>query len=274
MLLARDTRHWNALVLGLLLSGSASAQSDCRIRLIDVTKETGVRFVHSDGASGQRYIVETVAAGMALFDYDNDGLIDIYFLNGAPLKGTVVSRPLKNALYRNLGNWTFADVTEAAGVGDAGYGLGVVAGDYDSDGDLDLYISNFGRNVLYVNNGDGTFHDGTAQAKLRLLETFGAGSAFFDMDADGDLDLYSANYVDFGYDKHSIRMIGKYAFHKGPRSPTSAMHRGWDACERLAWGYCARISTTMGTAISSWPMISTRIFCSSTMGPGNSAKKD
>ena len=89
------------------------------IRLVDVTSSSGITFIHTDGASGQRYIVETVAAGLALFDYDNDGLVDIYFLNGAPLKGTVVKKTPRSALYRNNGNWTFEDVTLKAGIGEA-----------------------------------------------------------------------------------------------------------------------------------------------------------
>ena len=105
------------------------------IVLRDVTDQTGITFRHTDGGSGKRYIMETVSAGLALFDYDNDGDIDVYFLNGAPLEGTTAETPPTNALYRNDGGFRFTDVTESAGVGDPGYGLGVVAGDYDNDGD-------------------------------------------------------------------------------------------------------------------------------------------
>ena len=108
------------------------------------------------------------------------------------------------------------DVTELAGVGDLGYGLGVTAGDYDNDGDADLYISNFGPNVLYRNNGDGTFAEVTAAAGVARGDKLGAGTCFFDMEGDGDLDLYAANYVDFNYDNHITRMIGPYQFHPGP----------------------------------------------------------
>ncbi len=184
--------------------------------LTDVTDQTGIAFRHTDGGSGNRYIVESVVAGLALFDYDNDGLIDIYFLNGAPLKGTTVDKPPRNALYRNNGDWTFTDVTEQAGVGDLGYGLGVTAGDYDNDGDQDVYLNNFGPNVLYRNNGDGTFTDVTAEAGVGCGDKVGAGTCFLDIEADGDLDLYAANYVDFHYDNHIVRMIGPYQFHPGP----------------------------------------------------------
>lgn len=130
-------------------------QASGQTRLTDVSDHCGIDFVHTDGSSGKHYIVESVVCGLALLDFDNDGWIDIYFLNGAPLPGTNVSTSPTNVLYRNNGDFTFTDVTDAAGVGDLGYGLGVVAGDYDQDGDWDLYISNFGQNVFYVNNGDG-----------------------------------------------------------------------------------------------------------------------
>ncbi|GAH11696.1 unnamed protein product, partial [marine sediment metagenome] len=105
----------------------------------DVTDQTGITFVHRDGSSGNFHILETVSAGLALFDYDNDGDIDIYFLNGAALKGTEYEKPPKNALYRNDGNLKFTDITESSGTGDTGFGLGVTVGDYDNDGDQDLY---------------------------------------------------------------------------------------------------------------------------------------
>ncbi|HUP81267.1 MAG TPA: VCBS repeat-containing protein, partial [Pirellula sp.] len=184
--------------------------------LADVSDHCGIDFVHSDGSSGKHYIVESVVCGLALLDFDNDGWIDIYFLNGAPLPGTSVAKPPTNVLYRNNGNFTFTDVTGAAGVGDEGYGLGVVAGDYDQDGDWDLYISNFGQNVLYANNGDGTFRNATNEAFLTMPDKFGAGCSFLDIDGDGDLDLYAASYVQFTYEKHITRMIGKHQFHPGP----------------------------------------------------------
>ena len=102
-----------------------------------------------------------MSAGLALFDYDSDGDVDIYFLNGAPMPGTKVDVVPRDALYRNDGNWKFTDVTDQAGVGDAGHGMGVAVGDYDNDGDPDIYVNNFGPNVLYRNNGDGTFADVT-----------------------------------------------------------------------------------------------------------------
>ena len=173
------------------------------ILLRDVTEHTGITWRHTDGSSGKRYIVETISAGLATFDYDGDGLVDIYFVNGAPLRGTNWEGPLpRNALYRNRGNFQFEDVTEAAGVGDTGYGLGVTVGDYDNDGWPDLFVSNYGPKVLYHNNGDGTFRAVSHQAGVDDGYKVGAGACFLDIDRDGDLDLYVANYVDFSYETY------------------------------------------------------------------------
>ncbi len=183
-----------------LVNGWVLAESN--IVLTDVTKGTGIEFVHTDGGSGQRFIMETVSAGLALFDYDNDGDVDIYFLNGSPLKGTQVDQRPQNRLYRNEGYMKFTDVTQEAGLGDRGYGLGVVVGDYDSDGDLDVYLNNYGPNVLYRNNSDGTFTDVSKKANVVNGDKVGAGACFLDMDKDGDLDLYVANYLKWTYDAH------------------------------------------------------------------------
>jgi hypothetical protein len=118
------------------------------ILLRDVTRQTGINFVHTDGSSGRRYIVESVASGLALFDYNGDGLIDIYFLNGAPLPGSPPGPRPGSALYRNDGNWKFTDVTEQAGVGGTGYALGVCVGDYNNDGYPDIYVNNSARTPI------------------------------------------------------------------------------------------------------------------------------
>ncbi len=183
----------------------------------DVTSETGIHFVHTDGSSGHRYIMETVASGLAVFDYDGDGDLDIYFLNGAPLKGASFKTLPRNALYRNDGGWRFTDVTAKAGVGDTGYGLGVTAGDYNNDGLPDLYVNNYGPNVLYRNNGDGTFTDVTKEAGVGAGNRMGAGAAFLDYDLDGDLDLYVACYVQFTYDQHRVHIVKGYPMYAGPR---------------------------------------------------------
>jgi len=129
-------------------AAARSKRSGCPIQLHEVTEETGISFAHSDGSSGRHYIVETVSTGLATFDYDGDGLVDIYFPNGAPLPGTRVEKPPRHALYKNLGNWRFQDVTLEAGVACTGYGLGATAGDYNNDGHPDLYVSNVGPKIL------------------------------------------------------------------------------------------------------------------------------
>jgi len=172
------------------------------ITLQDVTQQTQIAFRHTDGGCGRYFIMETVSAGLALFDYDGDGLIDIYFLNGAPLPGCSSETKPRNALYRNLGGWRFADVTEQAGLGDIGYALGVVAGDFDNDGDMDLFVNNYGANILYRNNGDGTFENVAAAAGVFGDDAVAAGAAFLDADGDGDLDLFVANYLEFSQDRH------------------------------------------------------------------------
>jgi len=205
-----------ALSISVLLWSApvrTAAPVETAIRFTLVTDQTGIAFEHSDGSSGGYYIMETVSAGLALFDYDDDGDIDIYLLNGAALKGTHYDRPPTNHLYRNDGNWKFTDVTEASGTGDRGFGLGVTVGDYDRDGDLDLYLNNYGPNVLYRNNGDGTFTDVAEQAHVTDGDHVGGGAAFLDIDKDGDLDLYSVRYVDFSYTTNVVDMAsGKRAY--------------------------------------------------------------
>lgn len=186
------------------------------VRFVEQVEESGIDFIHSDGASGRHYVIEPFTAGVAVFDYDNDGWQDIYFLSGSPLPGTPDGDTPTNRLYRNNSDWTFSDVTEQAGVGDAGYGMAVVAGDIDNDGDADLYVANYGANVLYRNNGDGTFANDTRSANVEGGKRFGAGVAFLDIENDGDLDLYCANYQKFSFDRHIVRKIGKYQFHPGP----------------------------------------------------------
>jgi hypothetical protein len=204
------------VVLPALLCIRACVLADGAIVFSDVTKETGITFVHTDGSSGQRYIVESVSCGLALFDYDGDGDVDIYFLNGAPLKGTKYDKAPTNELYRNEGGWRFTNVSDQAGVGDTGFGLGVAAGDYDNDGDLDIYVNNYGPNVLYRNNGDGTFADVTSQAGVANGNKVGAATHFLDMDKDGDLDLFVANYLDFTYENHMIRTSKGTPKYAGP----------------------------------------------------------
>ncbi len=164
----------------------------------DVTARTALaKFRHSSGSRQKDYIVETVSGGVAVFDYDNDGLPDIYLLNGSSI-GAESGREKapRAALYRNLGGWKFEDVTERAGVSNERWGMGVAAADYDNDGFADIYVGNFGTSRLYRNNGDGTFTD--VAPKLGVARKgWSTGASFGDYDADGRLDLFVPGYVAF-----------------------------------------------------------------------------
>jgi len=173
----------------------------------DVTEEARIKFVHSFGDGKLDNIVETTGAGCAFFDYNNDGYLDIYLVNGC--YHGVVSHPsgrdlagkLKNALYCNNGDGTFTDVSREAGVDDGGFGMGAYAADYDNDGYIDLFVSNYGPDVLYRNNGDGTFTDVTREAGATTRSAWwGIGATWLDYDNDGFLDLYVGNYLTYDPD--------------------------------------------------------------------------
>ena len=166
-----------------------------RIEAQIFTDVTDLQFRHNNGASGQKYFIEPLGSGIALFDFDNDTELDVYFVNGIGMPGSAYSVPTTNVLYRNDG--TFTDVTAEASVGDTGYGFGCCIGDYNNDGFHDIYVTNYGGNVLYQNNGDGTFTDVTEKAGVGGKNRLSTGCAFVDYDADGFLDLYVVNYVQF-----------------------------------------------------------------------------
>ena len=216
------------LAVMLIHATPLKANDHHAIQLKDVTTQTDVDFIHTDGSSGRRYIVETVASGLATFDFDGDGLIDILFLNGAPLPGATPPVQPRNALYRNEGHWKFTDVTTKAGLDDSRYHLGVCVGDYDNDGHLDIFLNNFGPNILYRNNGDSTFTDVTHETGLGTGQEVGAGACFLDADGDGDLDLFIAQYVGFGFDKHHISQMNGFPAYVGPLNyppTTNAFYR-------------------------------------------------
>jgi enediyne biosynthesis protein E4 len=199
------------------------ASTQCAIRLQEVTNQTGITFAHRDGSSGRHFTPETMSAGVATFDYDGDGLIDIYFPNGAALPGITYDEPPRHALYKNLGDWRFEDVSERAGLVCSAFGLGIAIGDYDNDGFPDIYLDNFGPNILYHNNGDGTFTDVTSRAGVpgtikggRLEQKVGAGACFLDTMGRGQLDLFSGNYVAIELDNYVTPMKGKYPFYPTP----------------------------------------------------------
>jgi hypothetical protein len=164
---------------------------------VPVTFEVGARLPWKMYCGGptKDHILESACGGVALFDYDGDGLLDIYVVTAAELNPTRERISHRNALYRNLGGWKFEDVSSQAGVDLAAWGSGACAGDFDGDGRLDLYVTNWGPNALFRNHGDGTFDEAAARAGV-VAGGWSTGCAFFDADADGDLDLYVARYVE------------------------------------------------------------------------------
>jgi hypothetical protein len=160
-----------------------------------------IAFTHENGMSDQRHLPETMGPGVAFLDYDNDGWMDIYFVNSGPSDFYTPKKPLRNALYKNNRDGTFTDVTESAGVPGGSFGMGVAVGDYDNDGFPDLFVTAYGRPFLYHNNGNGTFTDISEQAGLgaRVFENHWTTSAvWFDFDNDGRLDLFVCSFVDYG----------------------------------------------------------------------------
>lgn len=166
--------------------------------LVDVAVASGVHFSHMRGPQVRYWFPEIMSGGAGMFDYDGDGDLDLYLVQGGDLDPANRIKP-GNQLFRNRGDGTFEDVTQAAGVGDTGYGMGCACGDYDGDGDIDLYVTNVGPNVLYRNNGDGTFTDVTAEAGVGE-PGWGSSCAFVDFDGDEDLDLFVVNYVVWSID--------------------------------------------------------------------------
>ncbi len=181
------------IIIAALSPGSAAAGPP---RFEDVTKEAGIRFRHESGASGRLHYPEIMGGGVILFDADGDGWLDLYFLNGNFLGEKAPDPSITNALYRNdsaAGPIKFTDVTAEAGVGDSSYGQGGEAADLDGDGDLDLYVSNIGRDVLYRNDGHGRF------TRVPLPDHLGWGQtcSALDFDRDGDLDIFIAHYLTY-----------------------------------------------------------------------------
>jgi hypothetical protein len=168
------------------------------VAFLDITDSAGIDFRHVNAASHEKYLIETMGSGCGWIDYNQDGLLDIYLVNGAATSAFTPDQPLRSALYRNNGDGTFTDVTEEAGIGAEGlFGMGVAVGDYDNDGFPDLLVLGYGRCILYHNNGNGSFTDVTARAGVANSSRWASSAAWFDYDNDGHLDLVIANYVNW-----------------------------------------------------------------------------
>jgi len=169
----------------------------------DRARQAGVAFQHTNGATPQKYMPETMGSGGLLFDFDGDGWLDIFLVDGGSLADPQASARARYPLYRNNRDGTFSDVTARSGLRPLRYGMGACAADYDNDGHVDLYLTGFEGNALYSNNGDGTFSDVTAKARA-AVSSWSTSCAWGDFNKDGFLDLYIANYVDFGMDNNKF----------------------------------------------------------------------
>ena len=180
-----------------------AAQPGATIRFEDRLAKSGIKFQQRSSLSPQRYLIETMTGGVAAFDYDNDGLLDLFFTNGAAIPALEKTGPeYYNRLYHNNGDGTFTDVTEKAGVKGIGYSMGVAAADYDNDGLVDLYVTGVNHNQLLRNNGNGTFTDVTEKAGVSGMlgdkrKGWSVTAGWFDYNNDGKLDLLVVNYLDY-----------------------------------------------------------------------------
>ena len=189
---------WFAWSLSALVFGTPLpkiSNESLKVQFTDITEKAGIEFKHVSSPE-KKYIVESMSGGVALFDYDNDGYLDIYLVNSLTVDMVKSKQKTRSALYHNNGDGTFTDVTDKAGVGDIGWGMGVAIGDYNNDGFDDIYVTCLGPNHLLRNNGNGTFTDMTQKAGVGDPR-WSTGAAFVDYDNDGKLDLFVSNYVDF-----------------------------------------------------------------------------
>jgi hypothetical protein len=204
------------LIIGLVCAVALLA---VQASIFEEITQSGINFRHENSPTANKYLLETMGGGVAVFDFDNDGDLDIFFTNGARIDEPMSpgatpdksDRKYWNRLYRNDGNWKFTDVTEKAGLSGigTGYGMGVAVGDYDNDGYQDLYVTTYGGNILYRNRGDGTFENVTAKAGV-AASGWSTSAGFFDFDNDGKLDLFICRYLDWTFENN---------IHCGERKP-------------------------------------------------------
>lgn len=202
-----------ALTLALLVSADIVKAQNSGPRFSDITEKAGITFKHISTPE-KRYIVESMSGGVALLDYDNDGYLDIYFVNSLTVDLVKSNGKTMSALYHNNGDGTFSDVSDKAGVGNIRWGMGAAVGDYNNDGYDDIYVTCVGPNHLFKNNGNGTFTEVTDSAGVGD-QRWSAGASFVDYDADGKLDLFVANYVAFDFNNLPEFGQGRLCQYKG-----------------------------------------------------------
>ena len=193
--------HVPVIAIVIALPSLSPAQEPPTFQFVDITARAGIDFTHVTGASGEKYMIETMGAGVVFFDYDGDLDPDLYLVNGGMLPGFQREESVTGALYRNDGQGRFSNVTAFSGLTFPGYGMGAAASDYDNDGDVDLYVTEFGPNRLFRNNGDGSFAEVAEWAGV-VSHLWSVGASWSDLDGDGNLDLYVSNYLDFGFDNN------------------------------------------------------------------------
>jgi len=190
------------------------SQTPANVQFVNASAQSGITFKHVNGASPDRHLYEIMSGGGLFFDYDNDGWLDVFLVDGGSLTNAAIDKTSQHRLYRNRGNGTFQDVSASSGITHAGYGMGACAADVNNDGWIDLYVTSVGINALYQNNGGkpaspkpgegGAFTDVTKAAGVAGAPMFSASCAFADVDRDGDVDLFVVNYVDARVDNNTF----------------------------------------------------------------------
>ncbi|PYV46796.1 MAG: hypothetical protein DMG94_08535, partial [Acidobacteria bacterium] len=212
------------------IPGTASASNEI---FTVITEQAGITWQQFGGESADRFLIETMGGGVAFFDFDNDGLLDIFLINGGETPHGRSPLPLSNALYRDLGNGKFENVAAKAGLEKLNfYGMGVAAADFDNDGYQDLYTTGYPASALYHNNRDGTFTDVTDKAGVKNAGKWAAGAAWFDYDRDGFLDLIVTNYAQFSFEdpkKCELNRVRAYCAQTAyPGLPLTLFHNNGD----------------------------------------------
>ena len=203
-----------AVAIAIAFTHIGTSQTPATVQFVNVATQSGVDFQHVNGASPDRHLYEIMSGGGLFFDFDNDGWLDIFLVDGGSLTNAAIDKTAQHRLYRNRGNGTFQDVSASSGITHVGYGMGACAADVNNDGWIDLYVTSVGTNALYQNNGGklaspkpgegGGFTDVTKAAGVAGAPMFSASCAFADVDRDGDVDLFVVNYVDARVDNNTF----------------------------------------------------------------------